>query len=256
MLICFKVVYLPSAIRFINKIYQMKIASILTATLFLSSSFLCLQAQDKPFTVEIRGGANFTKMEHSLFEVNGQYGYRFDAVADYKLPKAFFLRSGLTFSSKNTEKRFFPSPSSDNFESNGLYFILIKSTAHYIQIPLMIGYKKRIGKLEANLAGGGYLACGLAGKNKDYVYSGSWVYDGVGDIRDFTPKINVKYTENPSFTDAYKRFDSGLIASIGLQYKTFTLDAGYEFGLKNMIQSGSVQQKNRTAFLSLGFIIG
>jgi hypothetical protein len=233
----------------------MKTAGILATVLFFSSSFLSLRAQEKPFAMEVRGGVNFTKMHHSLFEVNGQYGYRFDAIADYRLPKTFFLRSGLTFSSKNTEKKLSPSPLMYYPESNGYYFILIKSTAYYIQIPLMIGYRKKFGKIEANFAGGSYLACGLGGKNNDYGYSGSVVYDGVGDIHDFTPKVNVTHIEEPSFTDVYKRFDNGLIVSLGVRNKVFSLNAGYEFGLQNIRQSGAVIQKNRTAFLSLGFII-
>ncbi|MBP1617059.1 MAG: hypothetical protein H6Q14_886 [Bacteroidetes bacterium] len=236
----------------------MKIANTLTAILFFSTSFLCLQAQDKPFTVEIRGGANFTKM-HSDYEVDGKPGYRIDVVVDRSLSSDIFLRSGLTFSAKNSD---FGVRGFGDFNGDGYYDyfeFVAEVRARYLQLPLMLGYKHKFKNVSLNGAFGSYFSYGIAGNSHSLLILAST--DIPVDGQDFNSltegqisTINVSGYDSKVFKDVYKRFDSGLSVSIGAQFKRFTLSAGYEFGLLNFGRDGD-NIKNRTISVSLGYRI-
>jgi Outer membrane protein beta-barrel domain len=233
----------------------MKITSILTASLFLSSSFLCLQAQDRPFSVEIRGGANFTKM-HSDYEVDGKPGYRIDVVADRSLTSDIFLRSGLTFSAKNSD---FGVGGFGDFNGDGYYDyfeFVAEVRARYLQLPLMLGYKHKFKNVSLNGVFGSYFSYGIAGNSHSLLalVSSSIPVDEQ-DLNSLTEgqisTLDVSEYDLKVFKDVYKRFDSGLAVSIGAEFKRFTLSAGYEFGLINIGRDGD-NIKNRTLSVSLG----
>ncbi len=237
----------------------MKITSILTASLFLSSSFLRLQAQDRPFSVEIRGGANFTKMYSSDYGVDGKAGYRVDLVVDRSLSSYIFLRSGLTFSAKNSD---LAASAFGDFDGDGLYdYVAFESKvrARYLQLPLMIGSKYKFKNVQLNGALGGYLAYGIAGNSHTlFILASSSIpvdeqyfnYLTEGQ----TATMDVSEYDLKVFKDVYKRFDSGLVISIGAELKRVTLSASYEFGLINVGRDGD-NIKNRTISVSLGYRI-
>lgn len=228
--------------------------------------FFCLfsqviQAQTTPFSFEFRGGLSHTKIHSTEGDFEGKYSYRIDAVADYNLSKGLFLRSGLTFSEKNSKATMFVMGdlNADGYlEGIADYF---NSKASYLQLPIMAGYKRSFGKIKANIAGGMYFAYGLGGHTKQEVHylTTNIPVDGgfqngessLSDGPNCTETVNL--LENKTFTDIFRHFDTGLTASIGAQYKMLTLNVGYELGLSNIDRGGESEWKNRTLFFSLGF---
>lgn len=84
----------------------------------------------------------------------------------------------------------------------------------YLEVPLVLKYIAPVGYhtyIEPYL--GGYLACGVGGKIKEYETRST--YSSFGD-------------------GAFKRFDGGIRAGIGARYEMFSLDLGYDFGLSNI----------------------
>ena len=238
----------------------MKTAGILTAVLLFSSTFLSLRAQEKPFSVEIRGGANFTKVHSSDLGVDGKAGYRVDVVIDRSLSSYIFLRSGLTFSAKNSD---LSAGAFGDFNKDGLYDYAAfesKVRARYLQLPLMIGSKYKFKDIQLNGALGGYLAYGIAGNSHTLLTLASNIGPLASDDSNIgismTTPSSLSFTEHDSrtFKEVYKRFDSGLAFSVGVEFKRLTLNGTYEFGLVNIGRDGD-NIKNRTISVSLGYRI-
>lgn len=194
----------------------MKTANILTTVLLFSSSFLSLRGQEKPLSVEIRGGANFTKM-HSDYQEDGKPGYRMDVVVDRNLSSDIFIRSGLTFSAKNSD---FATGGFGDFDGDGLndYFALGSQVrARYLQLPLMIGSKYKFKNVLLNGVLGGYLAYGIAGNSHSLLVLdsnfGPLTSDDFGTVISGTTASSLSITEHDSktFKEIYKHLDSGLV---------------------------------------------
>lgn len=87
----------------------------------------------------------------------------------------------------------------------------------YLEVPLLLKYKyyaDRDFSIEPFL--GGYLACGVAGKIKDF--GNREAYSSFGD----------DYTQN------FKRFDGGLRLGCGLGFQMVYMEASYDIGLANV----------------------
>lgn len=237
----------------------MKTANILTTVLLFSSSFLLLRAQEKPLSVEIRGGANFTKM-HSDYQEDGKPGYRFDVVVDRNLSSDIFVRSGLTFSAMNSD---FATDGFGDFNADGNndYLLIVSQVrARYLQLPLMIGSRYKLKNVQLNGALGGYLSYGVAGNSHSLLVlvsnfgpltSGDF---GTGISGTTASSLSITEHDSKTFKDVYKRLDSGLVFSIGAEFKRFTLNGTYEFGLANIGRDGD-NIKNRTISVSVGYRI-
>lgn len=237
-----------------------------TKNIFLSllvlaiSALGAVSAQEKPYSFELRGGVNFTKVNTNN-EVEGKQDYRFDAVVDKNLTSHFFLRSGLTFSARRNN---LSAAAFGDFNSDGYYDFLgvaSKVPARYLQLPVMAGYRYSIKNVRLSGALGGYVAYGIGGKTKSDIYFMSTNipvgliddYNSLSEVNSSTA-LEVTSVQNPTFKDIYKRFDSGLTASLSAEFKRITVTGGYEFGLVNYGRDGD-KFKNRTAFVSLGYRI-
>lgn len=213
-------------------------------------------AQTLPISLEVRGGINISDVD-TEFESSGRVNYRFEAVVDYNFANNIFIRSGLTFSDKKIdeimEKR--ESYYDDYIQ---LYRARTRLSARYIQAPLMIGYKLDLNnKIKLNVAGGGYFAYGLNG-NFNRIDAVLRNYSGIENGQSTTPvyEIDALFREGKTFKHMYNRFDTGLILSIGTEYRRFTLNAGYEYGLVDIAKYSEMGKiKTRNAFVALGFRI-
>jgi hypothetical protein len=230
--------------------------SFITFILFIISTLFSIHAQEKPFSVEIRGGVNFSKM-HSDYEVDGKTNYRFDVVVDRNLSSSIFLRSGLTFSAKNSDFSGggFGDFNEDRYYDYLLFFSEVK--ARYLQLPVMVGLKHRFNNILVSASAGGYLGYGIAGSTKYLLVLGSTgiSVDGtnLNELSETpTSTMSVSKFDFKTFEDIYKRIDGGLTASVGAEFKRFTFNAGYELGLVNFGRDGD-NIKNRTFLLSLGY---
>lgn len=214
-------------------------------------------AQTLPVSLEVRGGINISDVDME-FESSSRVNYRFETVVDYNFANNMFIRSGLTFSDKKVQ---IEDAGIADYNEDGyidFYYSETKLSARYVQAPIMVGYKLNINNLKLNAVGGAYFAYGLGGnaKNKTPMVSKVPVFEN-GQIIDYHTTVNFITSEGKTFKHLYDRFDTGLILSIGAEYRRLTLNAGYEYGLINIAKDNSDigKIKTRNAFVTLGFRI-
>ena len=134
-------------------------------------------------------------------------------------------------------------PSSPLYFETGLYYTekggkgnyegkKFSYNLNYLELPLLLKYAAPFadrGTVQPYV--GGYLACGIGGKVKDY-----------GNRQAFS-----------SFDDNYfKRFDGGLRLGCGVQYDIVYAEAAYEFGLANICNDSFDTSHNRCFYLNVG----
>jgi len=107
----------------------------------------------------------------------------------------------------------------------------------YLEVPLTVKYifsPTRDFTIEP--FAGGYLACGVNGKEKTLDYYGetrqSW--DAFGD------------------NGAYERFDGGLKAGVGISFDALYAEISYEYGLTNIRKNDRYEEHNNALMLNVG----
>lgn len=114
-----------------------------------------------------------------------------------------YLESGLYYTQKGGKS-----------ESHGEKF---SYSLDYLELPIVFKYKAPLGggvTVEPFL--GGFVACGVAGKIKDYQYREA--YSSFSD----------------DYRDNFNRFDGGLRVGCGLAFDRLYLEAAYDIGLANV----------------------
>lgn len=100
----------------------------------------------------------------------------------------------------------------------------------YLQLPIVAKYGINMDDdLYLQPFFGGYLSVGITGKMKNYGTS-----------------------ESESVFDNMKRFDGGLRAGCGLEYKMMYVEVGYDLGLANIAKDEFDNTKTRCFFVNLG----
>lgn len=88
---------------------------------------------------------------------------------------------------------------------------------NYVELPLLLKYKYHVDRdFSIEPFVGGYLACGVGGKIKDY------------DNRAAYPGFSEDYNDN------FNRFDGGIKVGCGLGFQMLYLEASYDVGLANV----------------------
>ncbi|MBR1400806.1 MAG: PorT family protein [Prevotella sp.] len=104
----------------------------------------------------------------------------------------------------------------------------------YLEVPLVFKYKYAIDRdvtVEPFL--GGYLACGVGGKIKDF-----------GERAAYS-----SFSDNPY---SFQRFDGGLRLGCGMSYDIFYADLTYDLGLANICHDDFDTSKNQALMLTVG----
>lgn len=100
----------------------------------------------------------------------------------------------------------------------------------YLQLPIVAKYGINMDDdLYLQPFFGGYLSVGITGKMKNY-----------------------GARESESVFDNMKRFDGGLRAGCGLEYKMMYVEVGYDLGLANIAKDEFDNTKTRCFFVNLG----
>ena len=100
----------------------------------------------------------------------------------------------------------------------------------YLQLPIVAKYGINLDDdLFLQPFFGGYLSIGITGKVKNYATR-----------------------ESESVFDNMKRFDGGLRAGCGLEYKMMYVEVGYDLGLANIAKDEFDNTKTRCFFVNLG----
>ena len=164
------------------------------------------------------------------------------------LPMLFF-QPGVIFTGKGSKTQ--------SGETTDATYFRATSNPYYIEVPANFVFKTPTGPLKLFIGGGPYIAVGVAGKNK---------VDGKFLGTSFSSEEKIKWSDDDPSTLDYeegsgygimRRFDYGVNALAGVEFKQTVISIGYGFGLAKL-QSGSNNQaddknKHRVLSLSVGF---
>lgn len=229
-------------------------------TFFKILSLLCLfnlfildldaQYVKKKLTSDIHIGLNLSDMDiNSGQNANNTLkpGIAVGLNVNYKFYKNIQLQTGFYVSKKGLKQEVHDEITTS---LKDVYILdTVRTTiANYIQIPLAIGYEVYLTKDFAfNVNMGLYGAYGFKG-TYEYKYSkatipyeGNIIYEPLQTAEGETFDIN-----------RWKRWDYGLIGSIGFIYDIYTINLHYEKGLNNVTRESWSTLKNRNISILLG----
>ncbi|WP_183568588.1 porin family protein [Mucilaginibacter sp. SP1R1] len=210
------------------------------------------QAQIKIGEVAGIGFSNISEKSADGDKANTQNmpGLRVGLTADVPLTGDFYIQPGLFYARKGFKQ-----------ESGGFYgaAINLQVKADYIELPVNLLYKRKLGMGHLLLGAGPYLAYGTGG---------NWKSDGdivLGDIRS-KGEGSVAFRNNGSIRNdseyIYGRpVDYGFTAILGYEFREhFTLQLNGIFGLANLIPSFNGSQlgghlRNRGSGITIGYKI-
>ncbi len=104
---------------------------------------------------------------------------------------------------------------------------------NYMEMPLVLKYIYDVAEFSIQPYMGGYVACGVGGKIKDF--GKRQAYDSFSD----TPY-------------SFRRFDGGLKFGCGMAYDMFYVDLSYDLGLANVCHDDFDTSKNSALNLTFG----
>ncbi len=223
--------------------------TLIVVSLFLFSVSVNAQLGDK-YVAEFRGGINFSEMDIAGANMYKQskVGFHISSAFGVRLIGPLYAQTGLGLTKKGLKQH---DKSIQRQDATGIITkrdIRTTIDANYIQLPLMLGLEFPIKKdWIVNIYGGGYAAYGFKGK---------WTVEGT-ETRDPDSSDPVVYDRSEAEVDTFdygrlKKFDYGLIGSVGLVVDIFSFNLGYEYGLYNVSDNASRELKNRNATFSVG----
>ena len=134
-------------------------------------------------------------------------------------------------------------PQAPVFLETGLYYIekggrntysgtKLTYDLNYLEIPIVVKYKAYIDRgLDIEPFAGGYLACGVSGKAKNF---------------------NNRVADESFSDDYFQRFDGGIRIGCGLEYQMLYAEMGYDFGLANICHDTFAKSHNGCFFANIG----
>ena len=194
--------------------------------------------------------ANQSSRHHNFYNLNNTYfglrlGFGISTVnSDSKLLNTNKTRTGLNVGVVVGTQLSSQAPV---FFETGLYYTEKggKSTynstdfsysLNYLELPLIVKYKIPIAdKIAVEPFLGGYLACGVGGKIKDF------------NNREAYNSFNSK-----NANAAFNRFDGGIRLGCGFSYDVMYVEAGYDIGLSNIGKDDFDNTRNGCFNLTLG----
>lgn len=192
------------------------IASFASIALIIGST---VKAQmPKPITLGVKAGVALSTTSVDEYDITG--GLATGVVVDFNFSRNLFIRSGLDFMMKGGKLE---------LETAREVGTVIETTSkysrvhlNYLQLPVMIGYRTPVSPgVNLYAAGGLYAAYGIYASGK---------YQYTSNILNQT-EVNDKYD---NFKDLkLKKFDFGVVGSIGVEYGPYSVNVGYEYGFIN-----------------------
>lgn len=166
------------------------------------------------------GLASVNSDDEYLDAPGSRTGLNIGAVVGYQLSSysPVYLESGLYYTEKGGKNT-----------NNGSK---LKYNLNYLKLPVVVKYAIDIDN-GINLIpyAGGYLACGVGGKIKNY--------------RD-------RESMSAFSHDYFKRFDGGLTLGFGASFDVFYADMSYDFGLANICHDDFGSSRNNAFYLNIG----
>lgn len=175
----------------------------------------------------LRIGPSFSKVNSDDPELDGgnwQTGLNLAVIMGIPLTNEMplYIETGLAYTEKGGKKKV----TSLEGKKKMTYDL------NYLEIPIVLKYVCDIdGHFTLQPYFGGYLACGISGKIKNY-----------GERKAF----------NSFSDDAFQRFDGGLRFGIGAGYEMFYADLAFDLGLSNICHDMFDTSHNRSLTLNFG----
>lgn len=175
----------------------------------------------------LRIGPSFSKVNSDDAELDGgnwQTGLNLSVIMGIPLTNEMplYIETGLSYTEKGGKKKV----TSLEGKKKMTYDL------NYLEIPIVLKYIYDIdGHFTVQPYFGGYLACGISGKIKNY-----------GERKAF----------NSFSDDAFQRFDGGLRFGIGAGYEMFYADLAFDLGLSNICHDMFDTSHNRSLTLNFG----
>jgi hypothetical protein len=188
------------------------------------------------FRFSIQGGLNVTtqiaKNYNADFAKNEfLFGFNAGPSIDYKWGRYFSLHSGLILENKGTR---------GHVEAFGRSADVVNRLL-YLDVPLLARGNFRAGNMIIFVEAGPYAGYGLTGKARIETADTSKTWD-------------IKWGADPQ--DDFKRFDYGVAGGAGLEWKHFSLEGCFAYGLANIYavsQTGYVIEQ-RAFSVRIGFL--
>ena len=206
--------------------------------LFVFVALLCNQMSFAQKQIMIKAGMAYSNVDETVtlpFEKKRpKYGFIIGVSYDVLTKGDFVLQPGLQLTQKGYK-------AIANHPSTG-YYSNINLSTNYLEIPLMILYRKYISEtISFHVGTGPVPAYGLFGNFKsDHKLTG-------------TSQL-VSFTSDEVFKlNTFRRFDIGWDLSSGLQYNRFTFNADYNFGMMRIETNSSL--RNKSFALTLGYML-
>lgn len=214
----------------------MKFLTLLTISGICLCSAPLIKAQESksPWTFGAKAGVNLSTFKSdgtNLSTTDGTTGFNGGITVEYALLNNFFLHSGLEYTTKGADYYSSTSFLSNDYNSpqNGDYYMTQRSISDsrrfkYLQLPLTLGYRLPVSKdINVTFNAGAYLAIGISGKGTQQTWTTTLGSDN---------EISTTYEEHK--TSKKGDADYGLIGGVGIEYKKFSLNANYEYGLSSL----------------------
>ncbi len=132
-----------------------------------------------------------------------------------------YFETGLSYSEKGGKSTY-----------NGNKFTY---SLNYLELPLVFKYKAYVDRnISIDPFVGGYVACGVGGKIKDY--GNREAYSSFSD----------------DYGDGFKRFDGGIRLGVGATFNLLTVNLSYDIGLANVGRDDFDDTRTGTFNVSLG----
>lgn len=219
----------------------------------ISMQFLCTFLVGQKSKLYVTTGINYATLtkENELFkDINPILSYHAGLTVSIPLSTHVSIFTMLQFSGKGAKIR------GGNYTNPGQYHATTRP--FYLELPINIVFNHSLkSTLRFFIGGGGYVALGMAGKNRvkgnDY---GIGDYSLVTDIKYGKSYRSLSDLELYSGLANLHWFDYGLNGSTGLMYNKYLLSLNYSHGLKNINANGhNLADKNmhRVYNISIGY---
>ena len=218
---------------------------------FISLAVITASSVQAQVTLGVRAGYNHTNMTNKYAgqapdEADRNQsipGFQAGLVADFALSSHFGVQPGLIFATQGaTVYR-----EEDSREK-------LVHSLNYLQLPVNLQLKFRIGGAKLLFQAGPYAGYGLFGEVKSYMDDGKRVNPTEWGLeKDF---YKITFDGDKEKMQSYAAFDYGVGGGLGLQFGHIQVVAGYNHGLNNITNHENISLKNKSWTATVTYLLG
>jgi len=192
-----------------------------------------------PISAQLRygfqGGLNITTQIARNYNADNAknkflYGFNVGPAIGYQFGRHFSLHSGVILENKGTR---------GNVQAYGITADVVNRLL-YLDVPLLARGNFKAGNMIIFIEAGPYAGLGLTGRAKI-------------ETADTSKTWNINWGKEPE--DDFRRFDYGVIAGAGLEWKRFSLEGCFAYGIANIYALGQIGYdiEQRVFSLKIGY---